>query len=217
MTFKLQSSKAIGGMVAAAVAHVQASGALVHDAAVQTVAHTEKHGDWTLLKTLMLGLKTSGFRYEGVRVWIMAHSPITFVADKSQPGGFTIKVLKEGDEKYVAWNVEGMNNTPFTSFEPSNERVGQPVYADDFIGGIMRSRARFIKLVQNTNADGSPKDATKPYYRGDIGAMLAFLTQIDAIKAPEDRAKVEDEKATLRASEQAILTPVGAAAGKIAA
>jgi len=212
--FKLASAKAIGALIATAVGHVNSADTAVHDAAVQSVAHAEKHGDWTLVKTLMLGLKNSGYRYQGVRIWIEGFSPLRFPADRNAEGGFTIKVLKAGDDGFTPYNINGMWSTKFTDYEPSNERTGRPVYADDFVGGIMRSKERFLRLLSNTNNDGTPKDNTKPYYRGDVAAMLSFLSQVEAIHVPEDRTKLEDEKAAQREAEQGIL---GAAANANAA
>lgn len=208
--FKLATGGAVNKLIDTIAADLGAVDQNVHEAGVQTVAHVEKHGDWTLLKRLILVLRSSGYRVQGVRAWIEGHSPIRFPADKAADGGFTVKVLKEGEDGFVPFNIEGMIATPFTAYEPSNERVGQPVYAGDLVGGINRTRQRFLKLVENTNNDGSPKDPAKPYYRGDIGKMLAYLTALDAIVEPNDPAKAEDDKAAQRAAESALIQPVSA-------
>lgn len=203
--FKLASARAITGMVAAAVESVMRSTEAVHEAAVQSVAHIEKHGDWTNLKTLMVGLKASGFRYQGVRIWIEAHSPIRFPADTKADGGFTIRLLKPTEDGYTPYNIEALWTTPFTDFEPAKERVGTPVYAEDFVKGITGAKARFLRLVENTNSDGTPIDAKKPFYRGNVATMLTFLGQLEALNAPTDGTKAADEKAAQRERETVAL------------
>lgn len=182
--FKLASANNINVLIGAAIESVTKSTEMVHEAAVQAVAHVEKHGDWTLLKRLMLGLKDGGFRYEGLRVWIEHFSPIRFPAAKGEPGGFTVKVLKPYADGYTPFNVPEMWATPFTDFEPAKERVGKPIDTSDFIGGIMGAGARFRKLVENTTEDGKPVDPTKPYFIGKRSDMEAFLRQLASITTP---------------------------------
>lgn len=217
MAFKLQTGKAVNALIATIKLNLGAVDKNVNDAAIQSVAHARPqgeggHGDWTLIKNLMVVLKASGYRAQGVRVWIEAHSPLRFPADAKAEGGFTVKVLKEGDKDYTPFNIEGMIATSFLDYEPSAERTGQPVYAEDLAGSITRTKKRFLALIDNTNADGTAKDASKPYYRGDIGAMLRYIQAVEAINVPEDRAKIEDEKAAQRQQES--LT-VGALVGEI--
>lgn len=208
MAFTLKSKKVVVALVTTVVQHVQAADPLVHEAAVQTAAHAEKHGDWTLIHRLMVGLKNSGYRFQGVRVWIEAFTPLRFPADKNSDGGFTVKVLKPGDDGYTPWNIEGMNDTPFTAFEPANERVGKPIYADDFVKGIFGAKDRFLRLLENTNSDGTPRDPAKPYYRGDVPKMLAFIGQLEGLNRPEDATKAEDEKRAQREAETAVIESV---------
>lgn len=204
-TFKLSTSKAIGNLVDKVTKNLVTLDADVHEAVCQTVAHVEKHGDWTLLKRLMAGLKASGYRFQGVVAFIGAYSPVRFPADKSDPVGFTVKVLKPGDDGYKPFDVPAMWSTDWRALNITEERVGKAVYADDITKNIMAAQGRFLKLVENTNPDGTPRDDTKPYYRGDVGAMLSFLNQIAAIKAPEDRAKIKDAKRAEREAEEAML------------
>jgi hypothetical protein len=171
--FKLVSARAISGLVAGAIEAASKATEMVHVAAVQSCAHTEAHGDWTLLKTLMVGLKNSGFRMQGVRIWIEHFTPIRFPADKTAEGGFTIKVLRPEADDYTPWDIKGMWETPFTDFEPANERVGQAKDAE----GIAK---QFQRLLENTANDGTPIDPTKPYYPGDVRAVVTAIGQVVA-------------------------------------
>lgn len=205
--FKLLAASAIGTVITNALTNLAKADENIHIAAVQSVAHIEAHGDWTLLKRLMVGLKASGYRFQGVRVWIEAHSPVRFPADKEADGGFTIKVLKPADKGYTPFDIPAMWARSFREFEPANERTGRPVYTDSFVGLVQREKARFLRLLENTAPDGTPKDPAKDYFRGDISEGLRYLNDLEGVKAPKDDTKANDEKAALRAAETLTVAP----------
>jgi hypothetical protein len=103
--------KAITG-VKTTVQSLVALEALVHDAASGCILHAEKHGDTGPADRLMKGLEenphplTKNLSAE-LAAWFREFSPIRWNAKKQ------IKLLKEGDPDYAAFNTKESQETPF--------------------------------------------------------------------------------------------------------
>lgn len=178
----------------------------IHDCAVQCLAHAAKHGDTGLMRRLLIDVFTGddAMRRKGLIAWMTHFSPMYLQGD-------VIRLRKRDDAKFVAFDVEGANDLPFWKLEQANEMGAEDVqdevkkalkaiYAGTIVKGVLDARKRFNDLIKNTKVvDGQnmPKDEAKPFYRGDVTAMVAYLNALDAIPIPQDDTQSRDLKAEM--------------------
>lgn len=150
MAFKLQSAKQIGVLVDTAITHTQKGDEIVHTAAIQCLAHAEKHGDTTLMDRLVKGLGKS-VRRQALILWVHDFSPIRWNGD-GQVGQAPAKIKRDGKEQdnpnYRPYNVDKADATPFYDYAPGAERTARPLSFDGIIAvveGLEGKIARAIK------------------------------------------------------------------------
>lgn len=146
-TFVLKTAAQIGKMVDTAIAHTAKGDMIIHEAAVQCLAHAEKHGDTTLLDRLVKGLGRS-IRVEGLRVGVAKYSPVRWNGDGK------VGALKAGAKGYVPYDVAGFEANPFWTLGEADERTAKPLNIDAVLKVIHGLKGRVEKAVKEGKFEG---------------------------------------------------------------
>lgn len=160
----------------------------IHDNAVQCLLHAEKHGDTSLMRRLLvdiLDVKT-GYRRQGLINWMRKHSPMELSGKDINLKG----VDQLGNKR--PFLIAEANLTPFWLDNANAEQVARPVFQGNLISKIAAAVREFKALRDNTDAQGSPKDPTKPYLVTDNGSKLTSLIEgieVQLAGVPEDFAE----------------------------
>lgn len=146
--FKLKSAKAIGLLVDTAITHTQKGDTLVHDAAIQCLAHAEKCGDTTLMDRLVKGLGKS-VRVQALRLWVHDFSPIRWNGD-DEVGQAKATIGKDNtpNPNYRPYNVAAANETPFFAYAPGAERTARPLTFDAVIGLVESLETKIARAIK---------------------------------------------------------------------
>ena len=133
----LLAANAIAKLNASAISSITASQDLLHNAAIQCLMHAEKHGDVTLMGSLIEGVRTvNGAKahayLSGLTAWVRDYSPI-YSKGKGNYGQ-----RDKGDPLYKPYDLEKAAVNPFWAHE------AMPVGKDNF------TIADVIKLVTET-------------------------------------------------------------------
>jgi hypothetical protein len=176
----------------------------IHLNAVQCLRHGEKHGDTGPMRRLIIEIvdDKSGYRREGLIKWMRVHSPMELVKDNVKLTGIDATT---GERR--PWLIEKAWLTPFRAAKEYAEVVERPVFRDTLMSGIKRSIKAFHESVENTNADGTPKNASKPFFTGDIVVMSAFYADLEAKVAlatanPDKREDVYKARVAAKTAQQ---------------
>lgn len=147
----------------------------IHTNAVQCMMHAEKHGDTSLMRRLLIDIidAPSGYRRQGVIVWMRKYSPMELKGDTINLSG----LLPDGSKR--PWRIEEANANHFTTLADAQERVGRPIYRDALTSKVEAAVREFRKAVSNT-LDGKPIDKSKPFYDGiHVDKMVEFFDTIE--------------------------------------
>lgn len=159
--FVLKSAAQIGKMVDTAITHTVKGDALIHEAAVQCIAHAEKHGDVTLLDRLIKGVGKS-VRVEGLKVWTAEFTPIRWNGDGK------VGMLKKGQNGYKPFDIAKAEATPFWALSAADERTAKPLTIEAMLRVVHGMKGRLEKAVKEGN------------FEGDRGKAEAFVNSIEA-------------------------------------
>lgn len=150
--------------------------AAIHANAVQCMMQAEKHGDTSLMRRLLIDIvdAKSGYRRQGVIVWMRKFSPMELKGDTINLSG----LMPDGLTRRP-WRLEEANATHFTTMADAQERVGRPIYRDALTSKVEAAVKEFRKAVDNT-LDGKPIDKSKPFYDGiHVDKMIEFFDGIE--------------------------------------
>ena len=159
--FVLKTAAQIGKMVDTAIKHTLKGDALIHEAAVQCIAHAEKHGDVTLLDRLIKGVGRS-IRVEGLKVWTAEFTPIRWNGDGK------VGMLKKGQKGFVPFDIPKAETTPFWALAAADERTARPLTIEAMLRVVHGMKGRLEKAVKEGNFEGDKAKAT------------AFVTSIES-------------------------------------
>lgn len=174
--FVLKTAKQIGTMVDTAIKHTVTGDQLIHDAAVQTMAHAERHGDCTLADRLVKGLGRS-IRVQGLRVWYAENSPIRWNGDNK------VGMLKTTDRTYKPFNIDQANAVPFYALGAAEERTAKPLDTMAILKLIHGLKGRVEKAVTDGRFEGDSAKA--------LGLVEAVGAYADGLVA-KDPAIIRD-------------------------
>lgn len=157
--------------------------ALLHDTAVQCLAHAEKHGDRSLLARLIGGSikNKKGEIVEGpypgviskatsgreLRLWVQAHSPLRWDTDGA------IVESKTAKAKGVVFSIEEANAEPFWELDANQSDRNRAINMDNLQNVIFGVRKRFKAALE----------AGK--FNGDPAAMTKYLDAVEAVPLPK--------------------------------
>ena len=159
--FVLKSAAQIGKMVDTAITHTVKGDALIHEAAVQCIAHAEKHGDVTLLDRLVTGVGKS-VRVQGLKVWAQEFTPIRWNGDGK------VGLLKKGQNGFKPFDVPKAMETPFWALSAADERTAKPLTIEAMLKVVHGMKGRLEKAVKEGN------------FEGDTAKATAFVTSIES-------------------------------------
>lgn len=150
-----------------AISQIRVSGAsfyqLVHETAVQTLAHTAQHGDYMPALNLLNALP-KGTRRNGLAKWfeVFSNKKLRFQVD-NETGQYRGRL--DSDRAVADFNVEAANETNFADLtkEPP---VNSTLDLEKFIGQITR-------VANNTKKNEDGSDKVDPTTRAMAARMVA--------------------------------------------
>lgn len=214
---KIKSATEVGQLIDDAVAHVKTGGAMVHEAAVQCMAHAFAHGDVTLAQRLVDDLNNSSFNTKGLRYWFGYFAPMTaragkwslldrdseaynkFVAARTAEFG-------EGDEqkngKRLFW-IDNAEAKPFWELDDVQNDQNQKIATQStrtLLKLVTGLESRLDKMVEDKRFGGNPElaasfaaamaDAAKDWERQNKDVLRLEDVRMKAIK---NAASKDDE------------------------
>lgn len=165
MALEIMNYKAAEKLVNNAIAHTAKGDELVHQAAVQCLAHAAPqgvggHGDCTLLDKLIKGLGKS-IRVKGLRQWVFKFSPVRWNGDDK------VGMLKPGAKGYVPFDLEAADANPFWTLSEAEESTNRKPL--DMVA-LMRLIEGMSKRIE--------KAANEDNFDGDIESAKAFAKAV---------------------------------------
>lgn len=177
---------------------------LIHQNMVQCAMHAEKHGDTSLFRRLLMDIidPTTGYRRQGVIVWMRTYTPMELVGDTIKLTG----LMPDGETKRP-WKLEEGNRTAFTKLAAARETTAKPVYRDTLMSKINLAMKEWRNAKANTAQDDGgrnvPVDKTKPFYDGiHMEAVETFFKDVETALVPLD-TKPDSTLAARKAHEAA--------------
>lgn len=184
-----------------------------HQWAVQALFHASVHGDTSLMRRYLVDIvdDKSPLRRQGIINWMRKHSPMELVGKEIKLTGI---VSSEAQRKLMLeafpdaspdlfvvgerrpFLVDEANAMIFTEDRGNAEQV-KPVFQATLISPIFAAQKKFTNAIENT-ANGAPIDASKPFYDGKHGDVVADA--MDKIKAILDGLPA-DATAEMRAAQ----------------
>lgn len=159
---------------------------LIHQNMVQCAMHAEKHGDTSLFRRLLMDIidPTTGYRRQGVIVWMRTFTPMELVGDVIKLTG----LMPDGETKRP-WKLEEGNRQAFTKLSAAREQVAKPIYRDTLMSKVNLAMKEWRNAKANTTTDAGgkniPIDKTKPFYDGIyMDAMSAVFEDIEKALVP---------------------------------
>lgn len=188
MSVKLQAAKDVRAMIKVIAKKGPELDRLVHDCAVQCMAHAKEHGDLTLVAELVGGkfikkgvvtasydgvLVQTGYGVGDLKSWIMGHTPIRF---NNSTGNIGIPKEKNKEEN---WKLELAEANPFFTHPDYMRRtVARAPFSMNSLETLVQG---MIKRIDNALADGK--------LEGDPEAMRAYAKALMEVKTPEEDPK----------------------------
>lgn len=145
----------------------------IQDVALECLAHAAEHGDATLMDALVKALPR-GQRVEALVLWVEAHSPIRWTKDEDgERAG--VGMLKQSNKKYVAFDLEAAEATPYYSFTKENEK--KPLTLEALLKLIKNVEKRIDKAEDDgLIAEGEDVTVMKAYAKALAGIDPATIT-----------------------------------------
>ncbi len=158
-------TKTVSKMIASIAKRAAKLDVDIHIAAIQCMLHAQKHGDVTLMDSLVNSLGKS-HRKLGLMIWVTGFSPIAWNGDGK------VGLLKAETKKFVAFDIEGADETPFWMYEPSNEATKQGPLSLEALQAIIN---RMAKRIDKAELEGR--------IEGDVVAMKAYVNNLKKVAA----------------------------------
>jgi hypothetical protein len=180
--------------------------ASIHANAVQCLRHGEEHGDTSLFRRLLVDIidAKSGYRRQGLIVWMRKFSPMELVGDVIKLSG----VDADGNRK--PWLIEEANKTPFTGLGEARETTGRPMFRETLMSKVNGALRDWKNAKANTViVDGQAQaiDKSKPFFAGlHMDKMDKFFEDLDTgvasiEKFGDDSKLVSDARQTVAKGE----------------
>jgi hypothetical protein len=150
----------------------------IQEGGLIAMTHARDHGDARRMLDLVqiMGQST---RVQGFLVWVNMFSPIRITIGKEKT---TVKMLKQSDKDYVAFDLAGAETRPFWTLEEAAERVPQPLSMAGFLKTIGGYKAKFEKA----------KAGEKGSIEGDVTSLDRLIADTMAA-ATREKVQLEAE------------------------
>jgi len=199
---ELQSVQVIGARITKAGTKLLALRQELHDIAVQTMLHAEKHGDVTLAQRLcdVCGVTMNA---RGLRIWFSRFTPIVFTGGGDQapkaklaPKGSAIrKALVKANGK--EWAIQEALNAPFWTLqevEADGNRVVK-LSDDQVIRMIFSNEAKMSQSMASGTFTGDAKKTAEFMKKAKDLAFDIFGSKAVAIRAAvQDKLGTDDDE-----------------------
>jgi hypothetical protein len=159
--FTLKQSKQIETQIKTVKTNGTKIDALIHETAVQCLAHAEAHGDVRLATRLIEAMPKSG-RAEALKFWFSEFGPLVWVSQKETGKQFK---MDQSDTK-IPFNIEGAIETPFWDLVP------EPV--------VSKMSLEKLKKTIKQALDKAAKKAETGEVDGDAFELLEYVHTVQA-------------------------------------
>lgn len=172
----------------------------IHANAVQCMLHCSVHGDTSLMRRLLVETidSKSGYRKQGLIQWMRKHSPMELKGDNVDLSGVIhseaqqkamIAAFPDVDSKLFVvgerrpFLVDQANAADWKGDAAMREQV-KPIFQETLLSPLSAAAKRFADAIANTNDDGTPINAGKPYYEGSHrDKLIAFFDTMKEAQA----------------------------------
>lgn len=138
---------------------------LVHDTAMEIVAHAKEHKDCSTAQGLVMALPAS-MRREMLILWFSRYTPIVV----KNSDDWTAKMHQKDTKLYVDWNLEEAAANPF--YELAKQNPEKPALDDE---GILKVIAACASRLEKMSDEGK----IRPEF---VDAAIAAAAQLKKIK-----------------------------------